>query len=340
MDRQEFSMKPLEVKAAVDHLVQERVPLFLWGAPGIGKSSIVRQIAQERGIGFMDLRLTLLDPTDLRGIPFFDAASHKAVWAPPAFLPDGSEPEGILFLDELNTAAPMVQASAYQLILDRRIGEYELPEGWAIVAAGNRESDRGVVFRMPAPLANRFVHLEMEIDPDQWRSWAVANGFDPSVIGFISARPEALFMFDAKSAHRSFATPRSWEYVDKILKSTPEEALLMPLIAGSIGEELAAEFLSWRASAGELPDLEAILEGESQPIPKSTNALHVLSSMIVARIEPKTPTQTLENLLGYLLELDPEFSVMIVKELQQKGVLLEKASNWKQWIKAFGYLLA
>ncbi len=333
-------MRPVEVKAAISHLVDEKVPLFLWGPPGIGKSSIVRQIASERGVGFIDLRLTLLDPTDLRGFPFFDQSAHKAIWAPPAFLPDGSNPEGILFLDELNTAAPMVQASAYQLILDRRIGEYELPEGWAIVAAGNRESDRGAVFRMPAPLANRFVHLEMEIDAAQWRSWALENGFDPSVVGFISDRPDALFMFDAKSAHRSFATPRSWEYVDRILKSTPEPELLMPLISGSIGEELAAEFLSWRAAAKQLPDLDAILRGEAQPVPQEPNALHVLASMVIQRIDGSTPKERLEALLAYLLTIPPEFSVMIVRELQRKGVLLEKAEGWKRWIKAFGYLLA
>jgi len=333
-------MKPLEAKFAVSHLVEEKVPLFLWGPPGIGKSSIVRQIAEEKGIGFIDLRLSLLDPTDLRGIPFFDQQARRAVWAPPAFLPDGSEEEGILFLDELNTAAPMVQASAYQLILDRRIGEYELPEGWAIVAAGNRESDRGVVYRMPAPLANRFVHLEMEPDPAQWRGWAIEKGIDASVVGFLTARPEALFMFDAKSAHRSFATPRSWEYVDRVLKSTPERGLLMPLVAGAIGEELAAEFLSWRSAAEELPDVAKILDGEAQPVPESPNALYVLSSLLAQRVDAQTPKESLEHLMAYLLELPPEFSVMTVKALQHKGVLLEKTEGFKAWIRKFAHLLA
>ena len=133
-------------------LIEQKVPAFLWGAPGIGKSSIVKQIAQSNEIDFIDLRLALMDPTDLKGIPFYDKESHTALWAPPAFLPKSGE--GILFLDELNSAAPSVQASAYQLILDRRVGEYELPDGWAIVAAGNRESDRGVTYRMPSPLAH------------------------------------------------------------------------------------------------------------------------------------------------------------------------------------------
>ncbi|WP_300367970.1 MoxR family ATPase [Hydrogenimonas sp.] len=333
-------MKPVETKLAVSHLVEEKVPLFLWGPPGIGKSSVIRQIAEEKGIGFIDLRLSLLDPTDLRGIPFFDQQAHRALWAPPAFLPDGSEPEGVLFLDELNTAAPMVQASAYQLILDRRIGEYRLPDGWAIVAAGNRESDRGVVYRMPAPLANRFVHLEMESDPEQWRRWAVAEGIDASIVGFLSAQPDALFMFDARSAHRSFATPRSWEYVDKILKSTPEAELLMPLLAGAIGEELAAEFLSWRAAASDLPDLDAIWRGEDAVVPEEPNALYVLASMIVQRIGRDTSKEVLEHLLTYLMKLPPEFSVMVVKELQHKGVLLEKCENFKVWIRTFAHLLA
>ena len=127
-------MRASDLTKSLKALVVQKVPTFLWGAPGIGKSSIVKQIADEKGLDFIDLRLALMDPTDLKGIPFYDKETHTALWAPPAFLP--REGEGILFLDELNSAAPAVQSSAYQLILDRRIGEYELPDGWAIVAAG------------------------------------------------------------------------------------------------------------------------------------------------------------------------------------------------------------
>ncbi|DAB30574.1 MAG TPA: ATPase, partial [Sulfurimonas sp. UBA12504] len=200
-------MYPQNAKRSLEYLTQKKVPVFLWGPPGIGKSSIVAQIAKEAEMGFIDLRLSLLDPTDLRGIPFFNTIKETALWAPPSFLPDGKVERGILFLDELNTAAPMVQASAYQLILDRKIGEYTLPEGWAIVAAGNRESDRGVVFRMAAPLANRFVHLEMEVSVDDWKTWALKTEIHPAIIAFISHRPDTLFTFGNGNDSRSFATP-------------------------------------------------------------------------------------------------------------------------------------
>jgi len=233
-------MKASDLTKSISVLVEQKVPTFLWGAPGIGKSSIIKQIADEKKMGFIDLRLALMDPSDLKGIPFYDKESHTALWAPPAFLPkDGN---GILFLDELNSAAPSVQASAYQLILDRKVGEYDLPDGWAVVAAGNRESDRGVTYRMPGPLANRFVHFEMEVSVEDWKVWAYENEICESIIGYISYKEEHLFTFDAKSNEKSFATPRSWEYVDKILKADLDKELLLESISGAVGREVAVGF--------------------------------------------------------------------------------------------------
>ena len=142
-------MKASNISTVVNKLIDQKLPVFIWGAPGIGKSSIVKQIAKQRELEFIDLRLSLLDPTDLKGIPFFNSETKEGIWAKPSFLPSKQDSKGILFLDEINTAPPAVQASAYQLILDRKVGEYELPEGWSIVAAGNRENDRGVVYKMP-----------------------------------------------------------------------------------------------------------------------------------------------------------------------------------------------
>jgi MoxR-like ATPase len=331
-------MRAKDVTKALRSLVQEQVPTFLWGAPGIGKSSIVKQIAEESGVGFIDLRLALMDPTDLKGIPFYDKESHTALWAPPAFLP--REGEGILFLDELNSAAPAVQSSAYQLILDRRVGEYELPDGWAIVAAGNREGDRGVTYRMPAPLANRFVHFELDVNVEDWREWAYLHGLESRIIAYITYKNEHLFTFESASKEKSFATPRSWEYVHNILQSGVEASLLLDVISGAVGRDVAVSFLSFLRVAERLPDIEAILAGESDAQCEGVDVLYALSSGLVSRYLQSRDESHLENLIAYTLEMQPEFAVMTIQDLQKSGVRMEHSQNFKAWVKKFAYLLA
>ncbi len=328
-------MRANDITESLEALVSQKVPSFLWGAPGIGKSSIVKSIAKRRGIGFIDLRLALMDPTDLKGIPFYDKESHTALWAPPAFLPTSGE--GILFLDELNSAAPAVQSSAYQLILDRRVGEYELPVGWAIVAAGNRDGDRGVTYRMPAPLANRFVHFEMEVNLEDWREWAYSVSLNPAIIAYISYKNEHLFTFDAKRSERSFATPRSWEYVANILKSGMQESLLLETISGAVGREVAVGFLSFLKVMHKLPDIDAILESGEGEYSEAVDVLYALSSGLVSRV--LQDSSKLDNLLSYTLNLKSEFAVMIVQDLQRSGVKMEHSKVFKEWVKKFAYLL-
>lgn len=326
-----------DLSAAIDSLVEQRVPTFLWGAPGIGKSSIVKQIAKNRGIGFIDLRLALMDPTDLKGIPFYDKESHTALWAPPAFLP--REGEGILFLDELNSAAPSVQASAYQLILDRRVGEYELPDGWAIVAAGNREGDRGVTYRMPSPLANRFVHFEMDVHVEDWRLWAYKNALDDRVVSYISYKNEHLFTFDAKSDAKSFATPRSWEYVNSVLKSSVSENLLLETIGGAVGRDVAVSFLAFCKVMNRLPDIKGILESGIAEYSDEVDVLYALSTGLVSAYLKERDDEKLENLLRYTLGLKSEFAVMTVQDLQRNGVSMDHSKAFGEWVEKFAYLL-
>ena len=330
-------MKASDLTYSLSALVAQKVPTFLWGAPGIGKSSIVKQIAKDKKIEFIDLRLALMDPTDLKGIPFYDKETHTALWAPPAFLP--SSGEGILFLDELNSAAPAVQSSAYQLILDRKVGEYVLPDGWAIVAAGNRDGDRGVIYRMPAPLANRFVHFELDVNVDDWRSWAYKNSLDSRIIAYISYKNEHLFTFDAKENAKTFATPRSWEYVHSILKSNIKESLLLDVIGGAVGREVAVGFLSFIKVMNKLPDLDKILAGESREYSEELDLLYAISSGVVSKYLRKPSEEKLENLLAYTMELKSEFAVMIVQDLQTNGVKMEHTPLFKQWVKKFTYLL-
>jgi len=329
-------MKARDLVKSINALVSQKVPTFLWGAPGIGKSSLIKQIAQEKEIGFIDLRLALMDPTDLKGIPFYDKESHTALWAPPAFLP--KEGEGILFLDELNSAPPSVQSSAYQLILDRRIGEYALPDGWAIVAAGNRDGDRGVTYRMPAPLANRFVHFEMDVDVDDWRDWAYKREIDTKIISYITFKSEHLFTFDVKSDTKSFATPRSWEYVDSILKSKVDESILLEVLSGAVGREVAVGFLSFSKVMRRLPNIDTILQTGEGEVSSEVDVLYALSSGLVSHV--LKDESHVNNLLKYTLGLKSEFAVMIVQDLQRNGVSMEHSAIFKEWVKKFAYLLA
>ena len=182
----------------------------------------------------------MLDPADLPAMPFL-GSDGRSKWATPGFLPDNGT--GILFLDELNAAPATVQASCYQLVLDRKLGEYTLPDGWAIIAAGNRDSDRAVTTRMPTPLRNRFVHLEFEVDVQEWTEWAIQAAICPEVIAFLRFRPELLSAFDRDA--NAFPSPRSWEFVSRILDSLGSQlnpAIEHEVIAGAVGTGAAAEF--------------------------------------------------------------------------------------------------
>jgi len=270
---------PKSAKRSIRKAIQTRRPVFLWGPPGIGKSDIVKQIGEDAGREVVDVRLALWEPTDIKGIPYYNADQGKMVWAPPSELPTDPESTAIIFLDELNSAPPAVQAAAYQLILNRRVGTYELPKGVDVVAAGNREGDRGVTYRMPAPLANRFIHLEMKIDFDDFQEWAVMNGVHPEVVGYVGFAKQDLYDFDPKSPSKAFATPRSWVFVSDLLKDDDCDIdTLHNLIAGAVGDGLAVKFMAHRKIAGRLPKAEDILKGKVKDLQiKEVSAMYSLT---------------------------------------------------------------
>ena len=270
---------PKAAKRSIRKAIQTRRPTFLWGPPGIGKSDIVKQIGEDAGREVVDVRLALWEPTDIKGIPYYNADQGKMVWAPPAELPTDPDSNAIIFLDELNSAPPAVQAAAYQLILNRRVGTYELPKGVDVVAAGNREGDRGVTYRMPAPLANRFIHLEMKIDFDDFQEWAVMNSVHPEVVGYVGFAKQDLYDFDPKSPSKAFATPRSWVFVSDLLKDDDCDIdTLHNLIAGAVGDGLAVKFMAHRKIAGRLPKAEDILKGKVKDLQiKEVSAMYSLT---------------------------------------------------------------
>jgi hypothetical protein len=313
---------PKAAKRSIRKAIQTRRPVFLWGPPGIGKSDIVKQIGEDAGREVIDVRLALWEPTDIKGIPYYNADKGAMVWAPPAELPTDPESTAVIFLDELNSAPPAVQAAAYQLILNRKVGTYSLPKGVDIVAAGNREGDRGVTYRMPAPLANRFIHLEAKVDFDDFQEWAVMNAVHPEVVGYVGFAKQDLYDFDPKSPSKAFATPRSWVFVSDLLKDDDTDIdTLHNLIAGAVGDGLAVKFMAHRKIAGRLPKAEDILSGKVKDLQiKEVSAMYSLTVSLcyelkdAAEKKSKTFDAQADNFFRYMMDNFPtELVVMGAK---------------------------
>ncbi|MCH8908020.1 MAG: MoxR family ATPase, partial [Candidatus Heimdallarchaeota archaeon] len=255
---------------------EEGQGVFLWGPPGIGKSALVKQLALELDREIVDLRLPLLDPVDLRGLPVVDKENNQAKWLPPDFLPKLDAKPGILFFDEINAAPPAIQASAYQLILDKRVGTYRLPENWVVIAAGNRVSDRSVAYRLPTALANRFTHLEIEPQINEWTTWAWKNNIDPLIISFLRLQPHILMQFDPRKNQTAFPSPRSWSFGSRLMKFRDENfALYMSAIQGTVGDAAAQQFLGFLNFRDEIPSPKDILSGKPYELPSQIDAKYV-----------------------------------------------------------------
>jgi len=325
-------MKPNELKRMLELTIDKlNTPLFVWGPPGIGKSAIVKQIASEKGFELLDLRATLLDPVDLRGVPIPEG--NKTIWLRPSFLPCSGR--GILFLDELTSAPPLVQAACYQLVLDHRIGEHEIPEGWVIIAAGNREGE-GVVFRMPPPLANRFIHIELEPSLDDWVEWALNAGIEDEVIAFLRFRPNLLFQFDPKKyTEKAFPTPRSWEKVSRILSAFKKcfsslDGIFYEAVRGCVGEGPAAEFCAYCRLWGKLPTFEEILlNPEGVQIPEGLDVQYAIATMISRRISK----DNFSTIKVFLERLEEELQVLVVKQALQtsEGRTITQTRSFVEW---------
>src|SRR6201987_1690299 len=272
-------MKPSELFEALHALITERVPLHIWGACGVGKSQIIAQVASDLGWQFLDIRAVQLEPVDLRGLPRITA--NHAEWVPPKFLPTSGQ--GILFLDELTAAPQMTQAGCYQLVLDRKLGEYQLLEGWVVIAAGNPASERGVHFSMPRPLRNRFVHLDLEPDFEDWTKWAVKASIRPEIIAFLRFKPALLHDADATSDVNAWPTPRSWEMTSSVLTGfasrqnggflTGTSEIEAQLLEGTIGQAATIELVAFLRLFRQLPSIpEILLNPESAPVPDEPSA--------------------------------------------------------------------
>ena len=339
---------PKKAKKAIQKAIQKRRPVFLWGPPGIGKSDIVKQIGEAEGREVIDIRLPLWEPTDIKGIPYYNSDSKTMVWAPPAELPSDPDSTAIIFLDELNSAPPAVQAAAYQLVLNRRVGTYVLPKGVDIVAAGNRDGDKGVTYRMPAPLANRFLHLEAKVDFDDFQEWAVNNNIHPEVVGYVGFAKQDLYDFDPKSSSKAFATPRSWVFVSDLLKDDDTDTdTLTDLVAGAIGDGLAVKFMAHRKIAGKLPKAPDILSGKVKDLQiKEVSAMYSLTVSLCYELKDQAEKKAkdwdaqADNFFRYMMDNFPtELVVMGAKTaLTNYNLPLDatKMKNFDEFHKKYG----
>lgn len=302
----DVALRPSNLIIALEHAIEIKDAVFLWGPPGCGKSEIIRDLAKRLGYRFIDIRMSQMDAIDLRGMPMIPqdrnwvpelistvaksmsgknaakksmlAARNKRkqeekremIWALPEFLPKDPNEKVIIFFDEMNHALPMNLSACYQLIQERRLGEYTLPENAVCFAAGNRKGDFGSDFELPSPLADRFTHLEIKVNADDWLLWATENGGHRDVIGFIKSKEEYLHQYDLLGKSYTFATPRSWWKIHEHISTMPAETnheVQHALLAGRIGAPIATEFMTYRESTKDLPDPVDILTGKVIDLP-------------------------------------------------------------------------
>ena len=319
-------MRPTQLKVVLDTEFKStsqghHTPVMIWGPPGVGKSQLVAEVAKDQNVPLIDIRLSQLEPSDLRGIPF--RVDSHVQWAIPRMLPDAEKhgDTGILFLDEITSAAPAVSAAAYQLILDRCLGEYRIPEGWVIFAAGNRQGDRGVTYSMPAPLANRFTHFEFDVNVDDWVLWAHRHHIDERVIAFLRFRPELLFDFDPALDPVAFPTPRSWEFAHRALQKFGENSMIMAnAVQACVGNAAGIELSAFIENLANLGDVDDIVDGSTVPVPDSIDLQYAMASALVGRavrlVKQNPQDEKLGNILTYASRFPQrEMGVMLVSDM-------------------------
>jgi hypothetical protein len=317
-------MTPSQLKISLRHLMLNRRPAFIWGPPGVGKSDIVESIAEEDKIGLIDFRMALRDPTDIKGFPMPDIATKTM-----KFFRDGELPtkgKGILFLDELNSATPATQAAAMQLTLTGKIGDYTLPKGWSILAAGNRESDRSVVNRMPAALALRFTHLDLEVSLDDWCAWAMDKAIPTELIAFLRFRPNLLHAFDPTK--RSSPNPRSWSFVSEDLNAGLTKDIELELANGKVGEGAASEYIAFLQVYRDLPSIDEImLNPDKVPVPTAPATLYALASALGAKVKH----DTFDRAMQYITRMPIEFQVVTIRDACRQEPKVASTKAFIKW---------
>lgn len=323
-----------------------KVPsVMLWGPPGIGKSDSCRQIANNIGemtgktSTITDVRLLLFQSIDLRGIPVPDVNKEFAIWLKPKIfnMDDSDNVINFLILDEISAAPPSVQAAAYQLTLDRKIGEHSLPNNCIIIAAGNRVTDKSVAYKMPKALANRLLHIEMTSSIGDWKKWAIPHGVDERIISYMNYKKndDILFSFNSRNDELAFSTPRSWAKVSDIIQNISSVQTIYPLIAGMIGVGPATDFIAYCRLFEELPDINKIFSGEYKDVPTKTDIVYALSGALINNAAKETETDRINNMMNYLDRMPREIAFLVVSDCFLNKDLRLKIIKTEAWSKKF-----
>lgn len=261
-------------------------PCMIWGSPGCGKSSVVRSVCKDRGIDFIDVRLTQMEPCDIKGLPVPNRETNTMDWFVNGSWPRKADGKGIIFLDELSSADRSIACAAYELVLDRRLGKlYSVPPGYLIVAAGNKVTDRAIANTISSALANRFMHVELKDDSETWLTWGRNNNIHPAVLGYIAYKPSMLFSTDGENLSRGWPTPRSWERVSQLchMYNDKSDSLLRKMVYGTVGNGAGCEFMEFYKTSSEFDNiLDIMVDPKSKiVIPDRADRKYAMCSAMV-----------------------------------------------------------
>lgn len=351
---QEIIKHQLQLLWQHPEMASQLPPVMLWGPPGVGKSTVIREVCKEQNIAFIDVRLAQHEPVDLRGLPIPEGDEVR--WLLSSEWPRDPNSRGIILFDELTAADRMLQVAAYEFILDRRLGDlYQVPDGWLICAAGNRSEDRAVAMTLSSALANRFCHLELAPSLDEWVRWASNQALDPNIIAFLRFRPEAFFSMKG-NLERGWPSPRSWERVARLMthKHQLSHAAFALMVHGLVGEASGTEFLAFCRWSDELPDIQALLKGELNfELPKRADQRFALCAALGYHLwrakDEKQQSIFLEHFFRIGLKLPSDFATMAIMDAmdgKNEAEQLARAeaifshSKFDAWSQLHGQVLA
>lgn len=317
----------------VSYIKAGLVPMII-GSPGMGKSQIVHQIAEQFKLKVIDIRLAQCDPTDLMGFPRING--DRAGYAPMETFPIEGDPipDGysgwLIFLDEMNSASPAVQAAAYKLVLDRMVGQYKLHKNVAIVCAGNKETDNAIVQPLSTALQSRLTHLELVVDAKEWVNWAVENGIDHRITSFINFTPNNLYTFRPDHTDNTYACPRTWEFANRLLKDLDlKDPISVPILAGTLSEGVAREFINFCKIHNRLPKIEEILKRPgSIDVPEEPSILYALSGALASHANK----DNMDELIHFIKRMPVEFQVVCLREAIKRNKDIVSTAAIKTWI--------